>query len=540
MNLITRVLVGFVLLASSLQAEQPTPNFTLLIPMRDGTELPTDIYLPEDAQLKEHPCILMRNPSGRRAQPWVQYGELAKYGYIVAIQDARNVIDPEGKTMPYWSDGWGKEQDGYDTVEWLAKSPFTDGNIGTIGFSAPGITQLLMAPSAPPSLKCQYVGVAAANLYEQCAFNGGQVLKNQVEGWLACHGDDKDLLTAVTSQPHYNEFWDQLNTVNVADRVNVPAIHYGGWYDIFLNGTIDAFASRNNNGGEGAKGKQKMLIGPWTHQWPANTKLGDFDVPEQGRIPPYDFSPVQWFDHHLKGKETHWDSVPAVTYYVMGPFDGTPSKGNVWKTADTWPVPAEEKVLYLSMDHQLTEKAIGTGSKHYDYDPENPTPTNGGRNLFLESGPKDQRIIEERDDVIVFTSEPLEEDLEVTGQIVAKIFFGSDQEDTDLAVRLTDVYPDGKSILITDGIQRIAHQRCVKGAGPCDGPEEVEVDLFSTSMVFAKGHRIRISLTSSNYPRYEKNLNVAFLNEGETHKVAHNSIYFGGNTPSKIVLPVVR
>ena len=508
--------------------------------MRDGTELPTDIYLP-DGELKPHPCILMRNPSGKRAKPWLGYTALTKHGYVVAIQDARNAIDPEGKTMPYWSDGWGKEQDGYDTVEWLAKSPFTDGNIGTIGFSAPGITQLLMAPSAPPSLKCQYVGVAASNLYEHCVFNGGQVLKNQVEGWLSSHGNNQGLLGYVTGQPYYNEFWDQLNTVKVAHQVDVPAIHYGGWYDVFLHGTIEAFLSRQQHGKEGAKGKQKLLIGPWTHGYPAIKTLGDYDVPLAGHTPPHDFSPHLWFDYHLKGKGVDWDSIPAITYFVMGSFDPEEDAGNMWRTSDVWPIPADNRSLYLTAEGKLSPDVEANGTRSYKYDPNDPTPTVGGRNLFLESGPKDQRIIEERDDVIVFTSEPLEQNLEVTGQIFAEIFLSSDQADTDVVVRLCDVYPDGRSVLITDGIYRMGHGKCLADVENCADPEKLTVDLYTTSMVFAKGHRIRVSVTSSNYPRYEKNLNVHFLGEGEPEPVvAHNTIHLGDKTPSRVILPVVR
>lgn len=516
-----------ILTLSLLAGDVNIPDVTLLIPMRDGTELPADFYFPE-AQEDPLPCILMRNPSGRRTEPWVQYATLSHFGFLVVIQDTRSAADPTHKMIPYWSDGWGIHQDGFDTVEWLAKTPFTNGNIGTIGFSAPGITQLLLAPSAPPSLKCQYIGVAASNPYRQCVFNGGQVLKNQVEGWLRTHGDNPEHLAFVLSQPDYNDFWHQLNTIPVADRVKVPAIHYGGWFDIFLEGTLDGFVSRHNQGAEGARGQQKLVIGPWTHRWPLTVTFGDFEVPILGRTVPDDISPVRWFDYYLRGRDNQSDAIPPVQYYVMGPFDGTPSIGNVWKTATNWPVPAIPATLYLCPDHSLDRVIPHLGNLSFLYDPEHPVPTLGGRNLFLESGPKDQSAIEQRPDVLIFTTEPLLKDLEVTGRIIAKIFFKSNQNDTDLSVRLSDVYPDGRSILITDGITRLGSLKASTGK-----PQEVEVDLYSTSMVFAKGHSIRIAITSSNYPRYEKNLN------GPTAQVAENTLYMGGKYPSKIVFPIV-
>lgn len=536
-----RTIVVLCLLFGKLVAEEELkPDFTLLIPMRDGTELPTDIYLPPNGGLKAHPCILLRNPSGKRAQPWLHIAALNKFGYVIAIQDTRNRLDQDGITMPYFSDGWGEEKDGYDAVEWLAQSPFTNGEIGTIGFSAAGITQLLMAPSAPPSLKCQYIGVAAANLYSEAVFNGGQVLKNQVEGWWASHGNNPDVLAFVINQRDYNDFWDKFNTIKVAEMVTVPALHYGGWYDIFLQGTIDGFVSRQYQGGIGAKGKQKLLIGPWTHSWPRNPKIGDFDVPKEGVRAPFDFSPQTWFAYYLKGEGHAIEEIPPVTYYVMGPFDGTPSKGNRWKTSQDWPIPSEKKTLYLTSRGELQAHVpFESKSQSYVYDPMDPSPTIGGRNLFLEPGAKDQRRLEGRPDILLYTTETLDEDLEVTGHVTAQIYGTTDCVDTDIVARLTDVYPDGKSVLICDGICRFNTIRTLLDPVGASTPTEMEVDLGITSMVFAKGHRIRLSVASSNYPRYEKNMNVSST-EDVPCKKAHNKVWSGASTPSRLNLPVVK
>ena len=288
--MILRVFLSLLLgISFFVSAEEVKPSMTVYIPMRDGIALPTDIYLP-DGKESDLPCVLVRTPAGR-----TRYTEsfipLTKAGYAVAIQDARNYIDPEGKTMPCLHDGWGELQDGFDTVQWLSKSPVTNGKIGTIGFSAMGILQLLMAPSTPPNLCCQYIGVAPGSLYHHAMFQGGQFLKHQVEGWLGYYAKHPSILNHVCSQRCYNDFWASTDTMKVAHKVKVPAIHYGGWFDTFSQGSIDAFLARQENGGEGAKGKQKLIMGPWGHYYPLSTDIGDFKVPLAGMRPPVDISP---------------------------------------------------------------------------------------------------------------------------------------------------------------------------------------------------------------------------------------------------------
>lgn len=523
-------------------AEGLKPDLTIMMPMRDGTVLPTDLYLPSP-EARGLPCILLRSPAGREAY-WKDFAQIAKAGYVVAIQDTRSVLDSEGKTFPFLTDGWGKLQDGYDTVEWLAKSPYTNGKIGTWGSSALGITQLLMAPAQPPHLACQYIIFAAASLYHHGIFPGGVLLKHQAESWLGYYARDTGVLSYVCQRPFYNEFWKQLNTLDMAHRVHVPAIHVGGWYDTFLQGTLAAFTSRQENGAEGARGQQKLVIGPWTHFWPISKQFGDFEVPIAGSSPPLDISPQRWFDHYLKGIDNGINYLPPVLYYVMGPFDGTPSSGNIWRTSDVWPIPALHTPFYLTSHQGLQTTMPFTGLLSYIYDPAHPIPTLGGHNLFLASGPADQQSIERREDILVFTTEPLQEDVEVTGNVSAKLFFSSDQKDTDIVVRLCDVYPDGKSILISEGSYRVGVM-CYQDEGlnmfVPNKPTEVKIDLLPTSLVFAKGHAIRVSISSSNYPRYERNANVGLLGafSGKLHK-AKNTLYLGESYPSYILLPIVK
>lgn len=588
----------FIFFVRLLNAEELTPDLTVMIPMRDGIELPTDLYFPSP-EARHLPCILLRSPAGRSAY-WKDFAKLAKEGYVIAIQETRSALDSEGKTFPFISDGWGKLQDGYDTVEWLAKSAYTDGKVGTWGASALGITQLLMAPANPPHLKCQYVLVAAASIYHHGLFPGGLLLKNQAEGWLGHYARDSGVQSYVCQLPFYNDFWKQLNTLEEPHRVQIPGMHIGGWYDTFLQGTLTSFAFRQYRGGEGARGQQKLVIGPWTHFWPQSLQFGDFEIPKAGINPPFDISPKRWFDYYLKGLQNGLEELPHVTYFVMGPLDGTSSVGNIWRTSDVWPIPAVETHFYLTPDLHLSKEIPTEGKVSYQYDPQNVIPTIGGRNLFLESGPKDQRSIENRKDIVVFTSDKLLEDVEVTGPISATLYFKTDQQDTDIVLRLCDVYPDGRSVLISEGGYRfglvyyeavftssvidsvgcerssaaprsseIAKTTPSLGVAPSslsrltesvteqvntahyeakekplilsDKIYEVKIDLWATSMVFAKQHAIRLSVSSSNYPRVEKNLNIGLLgsNTGKFN-LAKNIIYIGEEYPSRLVLPIVE
>jgi len=531
MTLVRRYLFVFLVVFSIVVAEAPVPDTTIMVPMRDGKELPTDIYLPTP-ESRGLPCLLVRSPAGRTGPEIPPLASMAQWGYVVAIQDTRSAADPEGKTLPLVADGWGSHKDGYDAVEWLAKSEWTNGKIGTVGNSAQGITQLLLAPTAPKSLACQYIKVACGSMYHHACYSGGQLHKAQVESWLSYVAKDPSVIDHLLSQPEYNDFWAQFNSMSVAESVEVPAIHVGGWYDIFLQGTIDGYSARMN---KGKNSNQKLVVGPWTHFWPMDQRLGDFMVPDAAKQVPEALSSKAWFDHHLKGEKNAAAETAPVTYFVMGSFEEGSTVGNTWKTADAWPVPSTPTPLFMSAGGKLLDKPEGNtiASATFKHDPENPVPTIGGRNLFLASGAKDQRPLEEREDVVVFTSEPLTEDMEVTGRVTAKLFLASDADDTDVAVRLCDVYPDGRSILIMDGLTRVKGEQ-IAGSDP----HEVEVDLLSTSVIFAKGHRVRVSIAGSNYPCFEKSLGNK--NNPTGTDISTNVIHMGGAYPSSVILPVVK
>jgi putative CocE/NonD family hydrolase len=233
-----------------------------------------------------------------------------------------------------------------------------------------------------------------------------------------------------------------------------------------------------------------------------------------------------------------------VHYYVMGDCDDAAAPGNEWRSADRWPPPSTATPYYLHADKSLSTVAPqGTETLTYQYDPEHPVPTLGGQNLLIAKGPMDQRPLESRDDVLLFTSQPLTEPVEVTGRITARLFVSSDCVDTDFTVKLCDVHPDGKSLLVTDGIRRASLRNSYEQHEPLSPGEvvELEVDLWSTSIIFNKGHQIRIAVSSSNAPRFEPNPNTGepHFTAGKT-RIANNTVHLSDNHPSHIVLPVVK
>lgn len=491
---------------------------TITIPMRDGVLLHTDLYFPHEKEMPA-PCILLRTPYDRTKHS-DKYRQMAKMGYVVAVQNLRSHTYAKDFPEPYLQDGWGELKDSYDTIEWLANSDHTNGHIGTFGPSACGIVQLLAAPTQPPHLKCQFIQVATPSLYHHAAYVGGKFCKHQMESWFAKAAPLA--FKHVVEHKDYDSYWEQIDATKKIEKVNVPAVHYGGWYDIFSQGTLDAYASIQEKGAEGARGKQRLVMGPWTHWGMGPDQFGQFPYPEAIQT----FSEAEcmksWFDYHLKNDQAALENKPPVLYYTMGPLDGSFSKGNRWKTADTWPPKAQETSLYLTRGNRLLPKQplFSTKQYHYTYNPENPVPTHGGRNLYLEAGPYDQSSVEAREDVLSFTTDILEQDTEITGRIKAKIYISSNQPITDVALTLTDVYPNGASVLIAEGIREVHLENNKVTA--------VEVDLWSTSMVFAQGHRIRLNVAASNYPHFDKN-----------EHSSDNFLHVGSKYPSQIILPKV-
>ena len=506
-----------------------------LVPMSDGIELATTVYRPKGDG--PFPVVVARTPYNKDGMK-NEAQRFCRNGYAYVAQDLRGRFKSKGHhAVIFHNDGWNTPHDGHDTLEWIARQSWCNGKIGSTGGSALGITQNMAAPGAPAALAAQHVVVAFSDMYRQGAYQGGAFRTGLLENWLKATGMADVNLKTFVSHPDYDAFWEELNAEPQAGRVNAPAVFFGGWYDIFLQGTINSFMTIQSHGGLAAKGRCRLVIAPIGHG-----SMNELKYPDSAGKLPRCADNLAWFDAMLKDKDNGIAAEKPVHYYVMGDPTDKDAPGNTWRAADTWPPPAAETPYYLHATGKLsTERPAESGSREYKYDPAQPVPTIGGAELGANIGPRDQRSVESRPDVLLFTSDVLETPLEVTGRIKARLYASSDCRDTDFTVKLTDVYPDGRSMLVTDGILRTRFRESFEKEKLLEPGEVVEIpiDLWSTSLVFNKGHRIRIAVSSSNVPRFDPNPNTghAFRADKE-QQVATNTVYFSEKYPSQIVLPV--
>ncbi len=507
-----------------------------MVAVRDGTRLATDVYLPDGQG--PFPAILIRTPYGKN-----QFERFApsahQQGYALVAQDMRGRFESQGEdVLVFRNDGWGKRRDGHDAIEWIARQPWCDGKVATWGASAMGISQNMLAPDAPDALKAQNVAVAFSNMYPQAAYQGGVFRKALVQGWLEGNQFSPENLQTVLAHPRYDELWAELNPEAQAHRVNAPGLFLGGWYDIFLQGTINSFLSIHQHGGPKARGNCRLVMGPIAH--------GNFDqltYPANSKRPPQGASPFRFFEHFVKGVDNGAEKDKPVNYYVMGDPEDPDAEGNYWRAVDHWPPPSKPAKVYFHADGRLSLKVPSEpeAKRSYRYDPKDPVPTVGGQNLNLPKGPMDQRPVESRRDVLLFTSRPLPEPIEITGRVRAKLYISSDCPDTDFTVKLSDVYPDGRSMLLTDGILRARFRESFERQSLLQPGKvyELTVDLWSTSIVFNRGHRVRVAVSSSNYPRFDPNPNTGGpLRAGEKARPAVNTLHLSKRHPSHVILPV--
>ncbi|HHH75710.1 MAG TPA: CocE/NonD family hydrolase, partial [Phycisphaerae bacterium] len=340
----------------------------------------------------------------------------------------------------------------------------------------------------------------------------------------------------------YDDEWRRYDSTLKHSVMKVPAVHVGGWFDTFSQGTIDSFIGRQHKGAAGAKGNQRLVMGPWAHGGARSDGVGQLKFPNN-RMPGA-YSSGQFFKEILTDGKLDKKTLP-VAYYVMGDTSKADSPGNEWRFAKDWPVPADEVGYYFHGGGKLTTLK-GTNSKAgvtYIFYPAKPCPTVGGSNLVLPRGPMDQQKIESRDDVLVFTTGQLSEPVEVTGRVSARIFISSSAVDTDLSVRLCDVYPSGESYIMAEGMLRLRRRAGMdKNVLLAKGQVyEVTVDCWSTSIIFNKSHRIRVAVTSSNYPRFDINPGTGkVFKVGDATVKQTNTIHCSATMPSQIILPVVR
>jgi predicted acyl esterase len=509
---------------------------TFMVAMRDGIQLATDIYLP-DGGSPPHGTIFIRTPYNKNG---TGMGDWANKGWPSIVQDTRGRFQSQGNDTMFRDDA----NDGYDTLAWIATQNWSNGKVATIGGSATGIVQYLMAGTNPPALTCQYIGAATPNLYTTI-YPGGEFRKNMIESWLADQGSSYVLPEIWAHENYTMAFWTNVSLEDNWQDVNVPAVHLGGWYDCFCQGLLDGFIGYQYQSGPGALGKSKLIVGPWTHALFGERLQGELLYPENAKDT---FSAAYWdeiLDQYILGVSTDFENRPTVVYYVMGDVSNPNARGNFWRYADAWPPQHEDDAWYLHENQVLsTAPSSSDAPLTYTYNPNNPVPTRGGTNLYplppTLAGPYDQRPVENRADVLLFTSDVLTEPYEATGRIMAQLYVSSDCPDTDFTVKLTDVYPDGRSMLVCDGILRMRNRNGYDHWEFMTPGEvyPVNVDLWSTSYIWNTGHRIRVAISSSNYPRYLANPNTMDgINQNTGFTIAHNTLYFDTDHPSCILLP---
>jgi len=325
------------------------------------------------------------------------------------------------------------------------------------------------------------------------------------------------------------------------DTVTRPGLFQAGWFDVFSQGTIDGFLGYQYESDPSVQGKSFLIIGPWGHGTYYERQQGEIYFPENAITDYHTGLLTDFFDYYLENKGSLYDT-NAVKYYCMGPvYDG--AYGNFWRSTNTWPIPVEYTNFYLHSNGSITTNTpiVLDDSLDYNYDPENPVPTIGGCNLVLPYGPKDQSSLESRDDILIFTSSTFTNYMEVTGKMTAHLWVSSNCTDTDFTVKITDVYPDGRSMLIQDGIVRAKYRNNFTTPELLVPDEIVEVDLnlWSTSYILNPGHKLRIAVSSSNYPRFNANPNNGdpLFSNNQTF-IAKNTIYLDQNHPSYVTLPI--
>ena len=563
------------------------------VPMRDGTTLYADVYHPSGPG--PYPTLLQRTPYDKQNpaanMPFILRA-MAR-GYAIVVQDVRGRFESEGAFRAFVNE----RQDGYDTIEWLVAQSWCNGAVGMFGGSYVGLTQWQAAMSGHPALKALAPSITAANYHNGWAYQGGafelgfnlswtlgalsvntllkkrardpslestwQTLMSSVDAMpeefarlpLAGH----PILAAFApyydewiNHPMYDDYWANLDVSTRYGSLNVAALNIGGWSDIFLQGTLDNFAGMRAQAPAEVHDRQRLLVGPWNHGGMVRgNPIGDIDfgMRSTGSVIDVDGIHLRWFDRWLRGEENGVDGEAPVRLFVMG--------SNEWRDEREWPLArtdwqewflrSDSRANTLNGDGALSrESPPAEPPDTYVYNPRNPVPTMGGglccNQVFALGGAYDQRAVEAREDVLVYTTPPLEQPVEVTGPIKLILHASTSATDTDWTAKLVDVSPCGHARNLTDGILR-ARFRASMREGTLLTPGEVvryEIDLWSTSNTFLPGHRIRLEVSSSNFPRFDRNPNTGELPGRSAEMVsALQTVFHSSEYPSRLILPVI-
>lgn len=560
----------------------------VMMPMRDGVQLATDIYRLKDAP--SGPVLVARTPYNKvgfakRNRP-TDLARFLKAGYSIVIQDVRGRYASEGMFVPHAHE----TSDGIDCFEWITRQDWSNGVIGTMGGSYVGGTQWLPARENPAALKTMVPEVTFSDMYEGNTHPGGVKVLHDLRWTAASILPDAvqrrkragevvpiaqelpdvstvlDVLPLASHPmiqqytPFYKEwlnhptagaYWDSISPNTGYSHITAPAMNISGWYDIFIWGTLQNYRGMKESGSGNGR-FQKLIIGPWAH--------GDFS----GRFPERNFGQqasseaidldgikLRWYDRWLKGVSNGIETEDPVLLFVMGI--------DQWRTEKDWPLPDTRYTEYYLHSDGTANTSAGNGSLSstkplnepedtYVYDPMNPVPTIGGQVILPGEntwGPRDQQEVEQRQDVLVYTTPTLTDSVEVTGNVSLRLFVSSDAPDTDFAAKLVDVFPDGRAMILTNGILRARYRNGFKQAELMKEGEvyELNINLLATSNVFLPGHRIRLEVSSSNFPQFARNSNTGGTiveESAEQYRKATNVIHHSAIYPSRLILPVIK
>jgi uncharacterized protein len=513
------------------------PTMEIFTTMRDGVKLAANVYLP--AGKGPWPVIVTRTPYLKDGR---MFGGGAKRytdaGYAYVLQDVRG----KGHSQGFYEAFVPDIADGYDTIESLATQPWSNGRIGITGASAMGITSNLAAIAAPPHLKAAYI-IVAPNETFSTSFLGGVPKDKDTTGWMKMQGISDAAIARSLAGSTRSVFTDRDGPGPELKYVDIPIWNVGGWYDIFNTGTVYNFEYLQNHGARGARGNQRLTMGPFGH----GPLSGNLAYPGEDSLFTLGSQDIRWFDYWLKGIDNGVMSEPPVDVFMMGAAEkGAYSPVNRHIKAANWPIDYRETRYYLAPDLALTTAApdAQTGRTAYRFDPANPVPTFGGSNLTFDRGPEDQRQVKPRQDYLRFQTPVLDHDVAIAGPVKVELYAATDGPDTDFEAKLVDVYPDGYEALVLDAPIRARYR---SGRMPDEvammtpnAPEEMTIDLWNTALTFEKGHRIALHITSSNSPRFVVNHNNGdSAADPKPPRVATNTIYYDKDHPSALVLPVV-
>ena len=548
------------------------------VTMRDGTILHADVYHPKaDGKF---PVLLTRTPYDKQDERETCV-VAAERGYVAIAQDVRGRFESDGEWYPFKYES----ADGYDTIEWAATLSYSNGKVGMFGGSYVGATQMLAAIAHPPHLAGIFPVVTASNYHDGWVYQGGAFEQWFNESWTArlswntlarrFEKDTNPLLWVDKlplmsypvqmpapqenlapyffdwlAHPSYDDFWKPWSIEDHFEQIDVPVFHTGAWYDIFLRGTLRNYIGlKTRAGSENARRQQRLLIGVGGHAG-GGQKIGEIDFGPQVKMPEEDVM-FRWYDSLLKNVQNGVTAEKPVKIFVLGK--------NMWREENEWPLARAKNTRYYLQSPAKANSAHGSGSltlespsaklgnDTFTYDPANPAPTHGGplccdRNRFVPGGPADQRAIEERDDVLVYTTPAFQQDFEVTGPVALELYVSSSALDTDFTAKLVDVWPNGYAQNLTEGILRMRYrntQEKVENIKPST-VYPITIDLVGTSNVFLAGHKLRLEVSSSNFPRFDRNLNTGEDQAHATRMVkATNTVWHDQTHPSALILPVV-